>query len=62
MNIPIPFAIQPTDNRVLTQNAPHKHEQVDGEAQQHQVHGRGKGTLRQEIVRNDERLKPEHGT
>tara|TARA_Y100000389_G_scaffold120187_1_gene117407 strand:- start:334 stop:750 length:417 start_codon:yes stop_codon:yes gene_type:complete len=61
VHVPIPFAIQSADNGVLTQNAPHKHEQVDGEAQQHQMHGGGKGTLGQEIVRNDERLKPEHG-
>ena len=62
VNIPIPFSIQTADNGVLAQNAPHKHEQVDGEAQQHQVHGGGKGSLGQEIVRNDKGLKSEHGT
>jgi hypothetical protein len=60
VDIPIPFAIQTADNGVLTQNTPHKHEQVDGEAQQHQVHGGGKGSFCQEIVRNDKGLKSEH--
>ena len=41
MNVPVPFAIQPSDDGVLTQYAPDEHEQIDGETEKHQVHGRG---------------------